>query len=89
MTRATWIVYLVCAAIVFASWFGLVPGWISWIAWGVATLIALRSWVARDHRCSEPVVAQVKVKKAAPPPHDYTEEEMEAARREFSDDEEI
>lgn len=44
MTRLTWILYLLGAALVLGSYFGLVGAGLAWIGWAVASFIALASW---------------------------------------------
>ena len=78
MNRFLWIIYLICAALVFGSWLGWVPGSLSWPAWMVATGIALASWAGwlrprPKHSKKEPVLY-------------LSEEERERARREVDGD---
>lgn len=78
MNRFLWIIYLLCAALVFGSWFGLVPDSLSWLAWLIATGIALASWTGL-------LRPRTKVPTQEPTLH-LTEEERERARREVDGD---
>jgi hypothetical protein len=52
MTRLTWALYLIGAALVFGAYLGLVPPGLAWIGWAVATGIALNSWFQGLRRSS-------------------------------------
>jgi hypothetical protein len=81
MNRFLWAVYFLCALLVLGSWFGLVPGGLAWIAWLVASAIALASWSGWLRPRQKVVPRQPEIL--------LTAEERERARREMEGERDV